>query len=240
MKAIILAAGYATRLYPLTKYTPKALLKIKGIAIIDHIVNKIKKIDDINEIIVITNNKFYKDFLNWYKYNKEDIIPITILNDLTTSNDNRLGAISDLQFAIEQKNINEDILLLACDNYFSFELSDFYNYYKHKNENCIVGKEEKNVDYKHFGIAALDNNNLITNFIEKPDFPLSNIITYAIYIYKKETLPLVKEYLNEGNSKDGLGNFNSWLYNKRPIYCYKFKGNCYDIGSLETYNKLNN
>ena len=159
---------------------------------------------------------------------------------LGTDSNNRLGAIGDICFAINKLNINDDLMILASDSYFSFELLDFYNYYKKKNASCIVGKAFETLEYKRFGIASVDKKDLITRFVEKPNTPFSNIVTYAIYIYKKEVLPLIKEYLKGGNNPDGLGNFNSWLYKKMPIYCYQFDGICYDIGTIETYNKLNN
>jgi len=238
MKVLILAAGYATRLYPLTENTPKALLPIRGTTILDHLVEKIEKNKNVNEIIIITNNKFYKDFVT-YSCSRNTTIPISIINDYTENSTDRLGAIGDIYFALKQKNIDEDLMILASDSYFSFELTDFYNYYKEKQANCIAAKEFENIDYKRFGLAKIDNNNLITDFKEKPETPFSNIVTYAIYIYKKETLPLIEEYINEGNNKDGLGNFNTWAHKKMPIYCYKFDGICYDIGTIETYNSLN-
>ena len=240
MKAIILAAGYATRLYPLTKNTPKALLDIKGTTILDHILEKVEKINEINEIVIVSNNKFYSNFLNWKKTYKGKCL-VTILNDNTNSNEDRLGAIGDINFAIETKKINEDIIILASDNYFSFELTNLYEYYKEKNSDCITGTyaDEELLAQKRFAVAKIDNTDQVIDLEEKPDNPKSNIIAYAIYIYKKETLPLFKEYLNEGNSKDAPGNFPSWLHKKKPIYCYKFTGSCIDIGTVEAYNNIN-
>ncbi len=240
MKALILAAGYATRLYPLTENMPKALLPIKGITILDYILEKVEKIKDVNEIVIISNNKFYKHFTDWAKSYKGKL-PVTILNDNTNSNDDRLGAIGDINFAIKQKKINEDIIVLASDNYFSFELNDLYTYYKDKNCDCITGSfaDEELLSKRKYAIALLDDGDKVTDLEEKPLNPKSNIIIHAIYIYKKETLPLFKEYLDQGNSKDSPGNFPSWLYNKKPVYCYKFTGFCHDIGTLDSYNELN-
>lgn len=241
MKAIILAAGYATRLYPLTKDTPKALLKIKNKTILDHILEKAEQIENINEIIIVSNDRFYLNFVNWkktYKGKKK----IEIINDFSTNNENRLGAIKDINLAIKRKNINEDILVLASDNYFLFDLTDIYNFYKEKNSDLIVGSyaDEKTLSLRKYGIAKLDEQNKVIDMEEKPENPKSNTIVHAIYFYKKETLPLFETYLNQNNNPDSPGNFPSWLYTKKAIYCYIANEECYDIGTIETYNELNN
>lgn len=240
MKAIILAAGYATRLYPLTIDTPKALLKIKGITILDYILEKVETIEEINEIIIVSNNKFYDSFKKWsenYKGKKQ----ISILNDLSSSNETRLGAIGDINFAIKEKNIDDDIIVLASDNYFSFDLKEIYNYYKNRNSDIIIGSlaEQEILNQKKYAIADIDNYNQVIHLEEKPENPKTNIIIHAIYFYKKETLPLFNTYLEDGNNKDSPGNFPSWLYKKKPLYCYISEGTCFDIGTIETYNKLN-
>lgn len=239
MKAIILAAGYATRLYPLTENMPKALLPIKGVTILDSILEKVEKIKEVNEIIIVSNHKFYDTFIKW-KNNYKRNIPIDIIDDQTTSNETRLGAIGDIELAIKAKNINEDVIVLASDNYFSFNLENLYNYYKEKKTDCIIGvpSEGEILKQRKYAIATLDNQDKVLNLIEKPENPESNIVVYAIYIYKKDTLPLFSKYLDEGNNKDAPGNFPSWLHKKKPIHCYKINGYCYDIGSIDVYNKL--
>lgn len=240
MKALILAAGYATRLYPLTENTPKALLKVKGVTILDFILEKVEKIEEVNEIIIISNAKFYNNFVEWSKTYKGKL-PVDVINDYTTSNETRLGAIGDINLAIKEKNIKEDIIVLASDNYFSFDLQAFYNYYEEKNSDLIVGTYADNdiLNQKKYAIATLDNSNKVLHLEEKPDNPRTNIIIHAIYLYKKETLPLFNTYLEEGNNKDSPGNFPAWLYTKKPVFCYKATGTCDDIGTIETYNALN-
>ena len=240
MKALILAAGYATRLYPLTENTPKALLPIKGVTILDYILEKVEKIKEVDEIIIISNEKFYTQFVEWAKTYKGKL-PVDILNDHTTSNETRLGAIGDIRLAIKEKNINDDIIVLASDNYFSFDLASIYDYYKKKDSDLIIGSfaDADLLSKRKYAIATLDDYGQVVHLEEKPEKPRTNIIIHAIYVYKRDTLPLFSKYLDEGNNKDSPGNFPSWLYKKKPIYCYKAKGECHDIGTIDMYNELN-
>jgi len=185
MKAIVLAACYATRLYPLTKNQPKPLLKIAGKNILDYIVEKMERVEAIGEIIIVTNDKFTDHFEQWKKsasYTKQ----VTVVNDGTTTNDNRLGAIGDIQYVIETQQVTDDLMVLAGDNLFDFELSDFVTYF-----------------------------------------------------YKKESLPLCKEYLKEGNNPDAPGHFIPYLITRRNVHAYLFEGKRYDIGTVDSYNKVN-
>ena len=240
MKAIMLVAGYATRLYPLTENQPKGLLPLAGRPIIDYTFDKLEEIDEIDEAILVSNHKFYNHFKSWgNKYNGR--IKITVLDDGTTSNENRLGAIGDIQFAIEQCNINDEIMVLVSDNYFTYSLKDYFNYYKKVNADCILGTTFTDLYYlaHNFAVATIDKNNIVKSLVEKPGTANSNIGVYATYLYKKETVKLFKQYLEEGNSKDAPGNFPAWLYKKQPVYLYKFNGECYDIGTISVYNELN-
>ena len=240
MKALILAAGYATRLYPLTENTPKALLPIKGVTILDYILEKVETIKDVNEIVIVSNEKFYNNFVEWSKTYKGNL-PINIINDKTTSNETRLGAIGDINLAIKEKNIKEDIIVLASDNYFSFDLDHIYNYYNKVDSDLIIGSiaDQELLNKRKYAIATLDDKNKVIHLEEKPENPRTNIIVHAIYMYKKETLPLFNTYLEEGNNKDSPGNFPSWLYKKKPVYCCITTGQCHDIGTIDTYNELN-
>lgn len=240
MKALIPVAGYATRLYPLTETTPKALLPIKGITILDHILENVERIKEVNEIILVSNEKFFDKFNNWAKTYKGKL-PIHIINDHTTNNENRLGAIGDINLAIQEKKLNDDLIVLAGDNYFTYDLKDLYNYYKKVNTNLIIGSRvsEEILKQRKYGIVEIDCKGKVIGFEEKPENPKSNIIVPAIYIYKKETVPLFKKYLDEGNNKDAMGGIISWLYKITPIQCYEAKGSFVDIGTLETYNELN-
>lgn len=239
MKSIILAAGYATRLYPLTKNKPKALLPICNKPILNYIVDEIESIQEINEILIVSNDKFYNDFVFWANSNNSTV-PIKIINDNTTNDQNKLGAIGDINLVLKKENINEDVLIIAGDNFFTFKLKDFYNFYTNVDKDCILVKEMKDQNQlKRMGIAELDLNNKVIGMEEKPKNPKTNIAVYAAYIYKKDTLKLIEKYLNEGNNPDAPGFFPSWLYDKKDVYAYKFKGECYDIGTHESYKQVN-
>ncbi|MCL1935689.1 MAG: nucleotidyltransferase family protein [Defluviitaleaceae bacterium] len=235
MKAIILAAGYATRLYPLTKNKPKSLLEISNIPIITYIVEKVNELEVINELYIITNELFFKDFINWKK-NIKSRLKIEIINDGTNSLENKLGAIGDLNFCINKKNINEDILVIAGDNFFDFSLINFYNFYNtNKKDSVLIGELENKELLNQFGVAVVENNKII-DLVEKPKFPKSNIVVYAIYFYTQETVKLISEYLKNGNNPDAPGNFVSWLYKIKDVLAYKIEGECFDIGTFESYN----
>lgn len=241
MKAIVLVAGYASRLYPLTLNTPKALLTLNNVTLLDHLMKKVEELDVIDEVVLVSNAKFFKNFVDWsktYSGSKK----ITVLNDGTTTNETRLGAIGDTEFAIEKLNIDDEIMLLVSDNYFTFSLKDFYNFYLEKQSDCILVTEFEDLEYlgKNFACVKLDPKGQITGMVEKPGgIPDTNIGAYASYIYTKESVRMIKEYLEQGNNKDAPGNFPSWLYTRKPVFAYSFQGECYDIGTIDVYNKLN-
>lgn len=240
MKAIILAAGYATRLYPLTKNQPKALLPLGKKPIIEYIIEQIEMISEVNEIIIISNHKFYQNFVEW---NKESNfrIPIAVLDDHTTDDDDKLGAIGDIQYVIDEKKIEEDILIVAGDNYFTFDIKEFYAFYKKTNSDCILAEEIDDIKtLQRFAVAVLEENGRVIDLEEKPQEPKSNTGVYASYFYKKETLPRIKEYLDGGNNPDAPGYFPAWLYKKQPVFAYRFDGECIDIGTVESYEQAQN
>lgn len=240
MHVIIPVAGYATRLYPLTENTPKALLPINGITILDTILENAEKISVVNKVTLVSNDKFCENFKSWAKTYKGRL-HISIINDKTTTNEERLGAIGDINLAIESKNIDEDILVLAGDNYFTYDLKKVYEYYKEMNTNLIIGSRVGNeiLKQRKYGIVEIDSTGKVIGFEEKPENPKSNIVVPAIYFYKKETVPLFRVFLNEGNNKDAMGGIISYLYSRTPIHCYFADGEFTDIGTLETYNELN-
>lgn len=241
MKAIVLVAGYASRLYPLTLNTPKALLTLNGTTLLDFLMNKVDEVEAIDEVVLVSNEKFYNNFVEWSN-NYTGRFKITVLNDGTTTNETRLGAIGDMQFAIDQLGIDDEIMVLVSDNYFTFSLKSFYDFYKEKNDDCILVTEFDDLEYlgKHFACVNVDENNRVTYMVEKPGgIPNTNIGAYASYIYTKDTVKMIKQYLDEGNNKDAPGRFPAWLYSRKALYAYPFEGECYDIGTLEVYNELN-
>lgn len=239
MKCILLCAGYATRLFPLTQNFPKALLEVGGRAILDYTLDEVNSIDEIDHIYLVTNAKYTPHFEEWAK-SKNNIKPITVFNDGTTNNDDRLGAIGDMQFTIEKAGINDDILVLATDNLFTFKLKDFVEFYKTKNAPSVCVREEEDINLlKRVGVAKLDEDMRIVDFVEKPAEPQSKYAVYAEYIYPKNVLPMIKTYLEEGNSCDAPGNLVAYMYKRLPTYAYAFNGVCYDVGTHEALAQVN-
>lgn len=239
MKAIILAAGYATRLYPLTKNQPKALLPLAGKPILDYIVEKIEEVPAIDEILLITNTKFYPNFCAWAE-NKKGGLSVSVFDDGTDSDETKLGAIGDLQFLIDKVGIDDDILLMASDNYFEFSLKDFYNFYLEKGAESICAKRIDSIDdLRRMAVAKIDETGKVLHLEEKPKEPKSDVAVFATYIYQKETIKKIRTYLDEGNSPDAPGNFPAWLYSKQPVYLYLFEGECFDIGTPDSYAYVN-
>lgn len=238
MKAIILAAGYATRLYPLTLHTPKALLPIGGKPIIAYIVSQLNEIDGLDEIYVVTNDKFAADFLRWAQ-EAESCVPIRVLNDGTTDDSNKRGAIGDISFVIEQAKIDDDLLVIAGDNFFTYSLREYVAFFREKERDCVCVKVwEDEAALSQFGIALLDEAGKVLDIEEKPAHPKSNTVVFATYLYRRETVPLFAQYLAEGNKPDAPGNFPAWLYRRKEVYAYTFEGDCYDIGTPESYREV--
>lgn len=235
MDCILLAAGYATRLYPLTKDKPKALLTMGNKTILDLVLEKVGKIKEINNIYIVTNHRFANQFEEWAKdcnYTKN----IEILDDGTTNNDNRLGAIGDMKYVIDQKKITDEIFVLASDNIFDFELTDMMDIYHDKNADVISAHyiEDKNT-LKAMGVLELGQDNRVVSFEEKPAEPKSHYGAPPFYIYRKETLALIDQYLKEGNNPDAPGHFVPWLITKAPVYAYTFDVMTIDIGTPDSY-----
>jgi glucose-1-phosphate thymidylyltransferase len=239
MKAIILAAGYATRLYPLTRNRPKALLPIQKKPIIDFIIDELYSLTDINEIIIVSNDKFSPLFNNWLK-ERQFRERIKVINDRTSSEKDRLGAVGDLDFVIKTEHINSDILVIAGDNIFNFNLTDFIQSSLKISHVSIgvydIGDLEES---KKFGVVKIGENSYITDFQEKPQTPSSNLIAVGIYFLPVVTLKFIDEYLNTQNSHDVLGHYIRWLLTRDGVRGHKFSGTWYDIGDIASYKKAN-
>ncbi|MDR3121809.1 MAG: nucleotidyltransferase family protein [Clostridiales bacterium] len=243
MVAIILAAGYATRLYPLTENRPKALLPIGGKPILDYIIEQIRTIPAVERTVVVSNDKFHGHFESWAN-EKEDARAdarrrLIVLNDGTRSEETRLGAIGDMDFAISEAGIDEDILVIAGDNFFTYRLIDLYDFYRRADADCVVVKKiEDREALKSLGVAIVDSEGRVVEFEEKPQNPRSDLAVFATYLYRRETLPLIREYLRQGNKPDAPGNFPAWLCRRQRVAAYPFSGECYDVGTPEAYAAL--
>jgi glucose-1-phosphate thymidylyltransferase len=233
MKALILAAGYATRLRPLTEKIAKPLLPVGGRPMVEWILDRIAE-TSADEVHLVTNARFAPDFERW-----ADGKDVHIHNDGTTSNEDRLGAIGDMQFA----GLDDDLLVIASDNLFDYSLADYEAYWRGKGGSCIAVYDVGDVELaKKYGIVDVDADNRIVAFVEKPDDPPSTLAATATYLYSREHARLVAAYLAEGNNPDQPGNFVAWLHRREPVYAYRFSGGWYDVGDhgqlLEADNRL--
>ena len=239
MKALILAAGYATRLYPLTISKPKPLLPIKDKPIINYTMEQLEKIPEVDEVYVVTNNRFYKNFKTWastYIGEKK----ITVINDKTLTNEERLGAIGDIELVIKETTINNDLIIVAGDNLFAFSLLDFIAFSKKYAPSCSVALHDINSldEAKRFGIVTVDKVNKILQFVEKPVKPASTLVAICVYYFPKEKLSMVSEYLKQSKHSDAPGNYISWLVGKEDVYGFTFNEEWYDIGDKYTYESI--
>ena len=242
MKVIILAAGYATRLYPLTLTQPKPLLPVAGQPMIDYVLDNLAPIGGIDRIYVVTNAKFAGHFQQWsadYRANKAKL-NFTIVNDLSTDDRNKLGAIGDIHFVLKSQNVADDIIVVAGDNLFSEKLSGFGKFCREKNAPVLGVYDVGNLEeIKKYNAITLNGNGRITFFEEKPKNPTSTLTGIALYYYPRGTLPLIKQYVAEGNNPDQPGRLIQWLYPRLPVYTWTVPGLWYDIGSKETLEEAN-
>ena len=232
MKALILAAGYATRLYPLTLETPKTLLEVGGKPIVEYILNKIEEVKEVDEVYVVTNNKFYGHFEKW-KENYDG--KIKIVNDMTNNNEDRLGAVGDIGFVVKKEKIEDDLMVIAGDNLFDYSLETLYTHFIEKKGSVVAVRtldDRKNAAGK-YGIVDFDNKNRIINFEEKPEYPKTNFAATACYIFSRKDVPQLEECIKEKDNPDNLGEFINWLHVKTNVYGFVFDEDWFDIGSKE-------
>lgn len=233
MKCIILAAGYATRLYPLTENFPKPLLEVGGKPILDWLIDDMSKTGLIDEYIIISNHKFASIFEKWSNGR------YTILDDGTSSNETRLGAVKDIQFAIEQLNLDDDLLVMAGDNLLDFSLSGFINFAKEKQATCVMRYYEADEARLHkTGVAEINDEGLILSMEEKPKEPKSHWCIPAFYYYTREDARLIKKGIEAGCGIDAPGSFIAWLCGQTRVFAWEMPGRRYDIGNLESYEAV--
>lgn len=235
MKNIVIAAGYATRLGELTKNFPKPLLKIGNSTILGRMLDDIDKIEDIDEHIIITNHKFAQIFEDWakeQKYTKK----ITIVDDGTSTNDTRLGAVCDLLFAMDKLSIDDDLLVVAADNLLFFSFKEFVDFAKEKGTSCIMCHEQPSIEkLQRTGVIVVDGNMRVLNMEEKPQEPKSHWAVPPFYVYLKKDLELVKRSVENGCGKDAPGNLAHYMVEKTTMHAWPMSAGRFDIGSLDTY-----
>jgi glucose-1-phosphate thymidylyltransferase len=238
MKAIILAAGYATRLRPLTDDFPKPLLPVGGRPMLDWIIERIEQVDEVDGIHVVTNARYADDFRRWAEGRD-----IHVHDDGTTSNEDRLGAVGDLRFTVEEGRLQGDhLLVIAGDNLFDYSLADYVDWWHGKGTASAIAVRRipDRELIKQYGVVTIDGDERITSIVEKPDEPQSDLAATATYIYPREHAALLQEYLEGGNPTDQPGRFPAWLVERAPIYGYAFPGLWMDIGDREQLLEADN
>jgi glucose-1-phosphate thymidylyltransferase len=232
MKVVVLAAGYATRLYPLTLDRPKALLEVAGRPMIEHVLERLADIPDVDNVYVVTNAKFAGQFRAWGERYGSDI---AIVDDGSTSEEDRLGAIGDLDFVIVKERLDDDVVVVASDNLFTEPLDGFVRYAETKRAPVVAVYDVGDLSLMpRYSSVEVDEDGRITFFEEKPAQARSTLTAIALYFYPRPSLPLIRRYLEEGNNPDQPGRLVQWMHTRTPFYTWRVPGRWYDIGSVET------
>lgn len=236
MKCLILAAGYATRLYPLTENFPKPLLKVGEKTILDHLVDDIDTLGTIDEYVVISNHKFAPHFEEWAKTKKQKM---TVVDDGTSTNETRLGAVKDIKFAVDTLGLNDNMLVIAGDNVLDFSLTRFITYAQNKKTSCVMRYYETEAKkLSKSGVLTIDENDRVLEMQEKPQEPKSNWCCPPFYYYTAEAASKIGDAIDAGCGTDAPGSFISWLCTILPVHAMEMPGNRYDIGNLESYENV--
>jgi glucose-1-phosphate thymidylyltransferase len=242
MKLLILAAGYATRLYPLTLTQPKPLLPVAGKPMIEHVLDNLASISGLDRVYVVTNAKFVGHFQRWadqYRATKARL-NFTIVNDGSTDDTNKLGAIGDLHFVLQREGVDDDLMVVAGDNLFSQSLDDFGRLCREKQAPVLGVYDVHDIElvkkYNSINVAADGH---ITFFEEKPKAPTSTLTGIALYYYPRAVLPVIRQYIAEGNNPDQPGRLVQWLYPRTPVFTWRVPGLWFDIGSKESLEEAN-
>lgn len=243
MKVLILAAGYATRLYPLTLTQPKPLLPVAGKPMIDYVMDNLAPIGGIDEVFVVSNAKFAGHFSQWseaYRQASQHPFRFSVINDGSTDDSNKLGAIGDLNLVLDEANLDDDLIVVAGDNLFNQSLRGFGDYCRSQSGPVLgvydVGSLEQ---ARKYGVVDIDATGRITSFVEKPAEPASTLIGIALYYYPRQYLASVRQYIAEGNNPDQPGRLIQWLYPQTSVMTWSVPGIWYDIGSKETLAEAN-
>jgi glucose-1-phosphate thymidylyltransferase len=242
MNVLILAAGYATRLYPLTLTKAKPLLDVAGKPMIEWVLDNLAPIHDIETVYVVTNNKFAADFQRWADdyVGRQPKLKFKILNDGSTNDSDKLGAIGDINFVINRAELTSaDLLVVGGDNLFSEPLTNFVDHARGSAATLATYDVGDLEAIKKYNNISVDAEGVITQFEEKPSNPQSTLTGIAVYYYSRETLPLFTTYIAAGNNPDQPGRFIQWLYTRKPVRTYEIRGTWYDIGSKETLEEAN-
>lgn len=238
MKAVLLCAGFATRLYPLTAAQPKPLLKIAGKPILNYLIDQLETVESLDQTVLVSNGKFYDSFLKW-RETLESSLNITVLNDGAMDNDSRLGAICDLSLALEKTGLKEDVLVLAGDNLFNAEFKPFLSFAQAKAPAVSIGVydvKDRGLAQK-YGLVETGPSGKITAFFEKPKDPPTTLASTGVYFFPNQTLSFIGRYLETNKNPDAPGYYLSWLIRQIDLFAYTFPGIWFDIGDMASYQK---
>jgi glucose-1-phosphate thymidylyltransferase len=241
MKALILAAGYGTRMGSLGEKTAKSLLPLEGKPIIDYLLMRLEPLNELESVFIVTNDRYFKDFIDWNEkrmMKTQCSLSISIINDHTSSNEERLGAIRDLALGVEQTGIDSAILVAASDNVYFFDFQSFVQQALQNQRTTItLYKSSKPQSVLKSGNAQINSEGKVIRLIEKPQKPISNLISPCLYIITPKDLPLIQTYIENGENLDAPGYFISWLVQERDVHAYIFREPLLSVGSLESYRK---
>ena len=236
MKCLILAAGYATRLYPLTENFPKPLLEVQNKTILDWLIDDIDTLGAVDEYVVISNHKFAHHFESWARGKAQKI---TVVDDGTSSNETRLGAVKDIQFAIDKLGLDDEMLVIAGDNLLDFSLTNFISYAQSKKTSCIMRYYEPNEQkLLKCGVVTIDENDRILEMTEKSPTPATHWCCPPFYFYTREDAKFVQKGIEAGCGVDAPGSYIAWLCKQTDVHAMEMPGKRYDIGNLESYEKV--
>lgn len=242
MKVLILAAGYATRLYPLTLTQPKPLLPVAGKPMIEHVLDNLTPIGGIDRVYVVTNAKFATHFQKWSDgyHEGKHTVDFTVVDDGSTDDTNKLGAIGDIHFVLTSEAVDDDLIVVAGDNLFSEGLEDFGRLCREKQAPVLAVYDVADLELvKKYNSITVEADGRITFFEEKPRNPTSTLSGIALYYYPRSVLSLIRQYVAEGNNPDQPGRLIQWLYPRLPVYTWRVPGLWYDIGSREQLEEAN-
>jgi glucose-1-phosphate thymidylyltransferase len=243
MNVLILAAGYATRLYPLTENKAKPLLDVAGKPMLEWVIDNLAPISGIEKVYVVSNQKFAGSFQAWadHYHAAHPKLTFQIINDGSTSDADKLGAIGDIRLCVQRANLAaSDLLVVAGDNLFSQSLEGFGSFCAAKGQPVLGLYDVGSVELaKKYGVVAVDSQGVITSFEEKPAEPRSTLIGIALYYYPRQTVAMFDTYLAEGNNPDQPGRFVQWLYQRTPVQTWTVPGTWFDVGSKETLAEAN-
>lgn len=241
MKCMVLAGGFAKRMWPLTMDFPKSLLPVAGKPMIDHIIEKIDKLDEVDEIYVSTNKKFEDVFGKWikdYESKKQFKKKIILVVEPALKEKEKFGSVKAMEYFIKQHKVNDDVLVIGGDNLFSFDLKDFLDFSREKKAPVVAFYDIRDLEKaRKFGVCVLNGNGRIKEFQEKPDKPKSTLVSTCIYHFPKNSLKMISEYLRDENNPDAPGYFITWMSKRIAVYGFVSKEKWYDIGSQETYKQ---